>query len=183
MSELSFSRSELIAIWVPSGDSESASSASAAGPAQVDDYGHIIVPPPTRPLTIADIAGQWGENDGINIRYVNRYSGTYAGADSLHYRSKMTFTTAGAFYDDFYAIQNGKMIKEKSAGSVSIKGAVLTINSSNPTRYVIRGWLELPDMTVLEVCGPWYSNDAIPAEIFTNPRQAANLNKKWVRKK
>jgi len=162
--------------------SSSSSSASVAGPPRVDDYGHIIVTPPTRQLTLADIAGQWGENEGINIRYVNRYSGTYAGADSLHYRSKMTFTAAGGYYDDFYAIQNGKMIKEKSAGSISINGRVLTLHTSNPSRYVIRGWLELPDMTILEVCGPWYE-DAIPQEIFTNPAQGANLNKKWVRKK
>ena len=161
----------------------STSSASVAGPPQVDAYGHIIVTPPTRQLTVADIAGQWGENEGINIRYVDRYSGTYAGADSLHYRSKMTFTAAGGYYDDFYAIQNGKMIKEKSAGSVAIDGRVLTLKNSNPSRYVIRGWLELPDMTILEVCGPWYMNDPIPQEIFNNPAQGANLNKKWVRKK
>ncbi len=161
----------------------SSNSASVAGPPQVDAYGHIIVTPPTRQLTLADIAGQWGENEGINIRYVDRYSGTYAGADSLHYRSKMTFTAAGGFYDDFYAIQNGKMIKEKTAGSVSINGRVLTLHTSNPSRYVIRGWLELPDMTILEVCGPWYDDDVIPAEIFTNPLQGANLNRKWSRKK
>jgi len=158
-------------------------SASVPGPPKVDDYGHIIVTPPTRQLTLADIAGQWGENEGINITYVNRYSGTYAGADSLHYRSKMTFTAAGGYYDDFYAIQNGAMIKEKTAGSVSINGRVLTINSRNPSRYVIRGWLELPDMTIFEVCGPWYMDDPIPQEIFNNPVQGANLNKKWVRKK
>jgi hypothetical protein len=50
-------------------------------------------------------------------------------------------------------------------------------------KYVIRGWLELPDMTILEVCGPWYNDDVIPAEIFSNPNQGANLNSKWVRKK
>jgi hypothetical protein len=45
------------------------------------------------------------------------------------------------------------------------------------------GWLELPDMTILEVCGPWYSDQEIPSEIFTNPDQGANLNSRWVRKK
>ena len=175
----------VVAAGVPSGTSTDSVSGSASvpGPPKVDDYGHIIVTPPTRQLTLADIAGQWGENEGINIRYVNRYSGTYAGADSLHYRSKMTFTAAGEYYDDFYAIQNGKMIKEKSAGSVSINNRVLTLHTSNPSRYVIRGWLDLPDMTILEVCGPWYMNDPIPQEIFNNPAQGANLNKKWVRKK
>ena len=38
-------------------------------------------------------------------------------------------------------------------------------------------------MTILEVCGPWYDDDVIPPDIFTNPDQGANLDKKWVRKK
>ena len=150
---------------------------------QFDDYGHLLIPPPTRQLTMADIVGQWGESDGINERYVNRYTGAYAGADSLHYKSKMTFSSDGAYYDDFYAIQNGKMIKEKTAGSVAISGRVLLIKSRNLSKYVIRGWLELPNMTILEVCGPWYGDDVIPQEIFNNPLQGANLDKKWVRMK
>jgi hypothetical protein len=114
---------------------------------------------------------------------VARYSGTYAGADSLHYKIKMTFTAEGGYFDDFYAIQNGKMIKEKAAGSVAVSGRVLVIKDSNLRKYVIRGWLELPNMTIMEVCGPWCNDDVIPNEIFTNPAQGANLNKKWARKK
>lgn len=148
-----------------------------------DDFGRLLIPLPTRQLTLADIAGNWGESDGINVRYVDRYSGTYAGADSLHYKSKMTFTAQGGYYNDFYAIQNGRMIKEKSAGTVAIDGRILTIRQNNLAKYVVRGWLELPNMTILEVCGPWYDNDVIPPEIFTNPNQGANLNRKWARTK
>ena len=165
-------------------DTATANPAPTAAPAlQYDDFGRLIIPLPTRQLTLADLAGQWGESEGINVRYVDRYSGTYAGADSLHYRSKMTFTAEGGYYDDFYAIQNGKMIKEKAAGAVAVNGRVLVIKDTNLRKYVIRGWLELPDMTIMEVCGPWYNDDVIPGEIFTNPVQGANLNKKWVRKK
>ena len=161
-----------------------APAATTSAPAlQYDSYGHLLIPPPTRQLTIADIAGQWGESDGINQRYVYRDSGNYAGSDSLHYKSKMTFSADGAYYNDFYAIQNGKMIKEKSAGRISINGRVLSIKQNNTAKYVIRGWLELPDVTIFEVCGPWYDDDVIPKEIFTNPAQGANLNRKWTRKK
>jgi hypothetical protein len=161
-----------------------ANPAPTAAPAlQYDDYGHLIIPPPTRQLTLADLAGQWGESEGINVRYVDRYSGTYAGADSLHYKIKMTFTAEGGYFDDFYAIQNGRMIKEKAVGTVAVKGRVLVIKDTNLRKYVIRGWLELQNMTIMEVCGPWYNDDVIPDEIFTNPLQGANLNKKWARKK
>ena len=157
-------------------------SASAAT-FQRDDFGRIIIPLPTRQLTIADLAGQWGEAASFHQRYVYRDSGNYAGTDSLTYKSKMTLTADGRFYNDFYAIQNGKMIKEKTGGAFAINGRILGIKQGNLAKYVIRGWLELPDMTVLEVCGPWYDDQPIPAEIFSNPVQGANLNQQWVRKK
>jgi hypothetical protein len=59
---------------------------------------------------------------------------------------------------------------------------VISIGLKNSAKYVIRGLLVLPDMTILEVCGPWYDDDVIPQEIFSNPLQGANLNKKWARK-
>lgn len=160
----------------------SANSASSTT-LQYDDFGRLIIPLPTRQLTLTDLAGNWGEAESLNLRYVDRVTGRYAGADSITYKSKMTFTADGGFYDDFYAIQNGKLIKEKTTGSIGINGRILFIKQRNISKYVIRGWLELPDMTILEVCGPWYDDDVIPAEIFTNPVQGANLNRKWSRKK
>lgn len=167
---------------VPAGSAKAATSASAST-FQRDDFGRIIIPLPTRQLTIADLAGQWGEAANFHQRYVYRDSGNYAGTDSLTFKSKMTLTADGGFYNDFYAIQNGKLIKEKTGGAFSISGRILGIKHRNLAKYVIRGWLELPDMTVLEVCGPWYDDDPIPAEIFNNPVQGANLNQQWVRKK
>lgn len=165
-------------------DKTNSSAVAATAPVvQYDDFGRLIIPLPTRQLTLADLAGNWGEAESLNIRYVDRVTGRYAGADSIAYKSKMTFTADGGFYDDFYAIQNGKLIKEKTAGSIGINGRILFIKQRNVAKYVIRGWLELPDMTILEVCGPWYDDDVIPSEIFTNPAQGANLNRKWSRKK
>lgn len=170
-------------VAAPTRAGSTTSSASTTGPLQYDDFGRLIIPLPTRQLTLADLAGNWGEAESLNLRYVDRVTGRYAGADSITYKSKMTFTSSGGFYDDFYAIQNGRLIKEKTAGSIGISGRILVIKQRNTAKYVIRGWLELPDMTILEVCGPWYDDDVIPAEIFTNPAQGANLNRKWSRKK
>ena len=147
------------------------------------ENGRLVIPPPARQLTVGDLAGQWGENDGINTRYVDRQTGAYAGFDSLHFTNKMTITAQGGFYNDFFAIQNGKKIKENTSGTIAISGRILMIKEGNLKKYVIRGWLELPDMTILEICGPWYGDDVIPAEIFSNPNQGANLNSRWVRKK
>ena len=56
---------------------------------------------------------------------------------------------------------------------------ILVIKTTKERRYVLRGWLEGPNMTVMELNGPWY--EYIPADILTNPEQGTNLDKKWVR--
>ena len=132
---------------------------------------------------MADLVGEWGENAGITTTYVDRYTGAYAGFESLHFTSKMSITAQGEYYNDFFALQNGRKIKEMNAGTISVTGRVISISQKNTAKYVVRGWLELPDITIMEVCGPWYGDDVIPPEIFTNPEQGANLDKKWVRKK
>lgn len=145
--------------------------------------GKVIIPMPARQLTVADLIGEWGETAGFSTTYVDRYTGAYAGTDSLHYRSTMKIGRGGAYTNDFFAIQNGKKIIDKTSGTVTIVGRVLSVKEGNTAKYVIRGWLELPGMTVLKVCGPWYNDSVIPEEIFTNPDQGANLNKNWIRKK
>jgi hypothetical protein len=144
--------------------------------------GKLNVPPPPPNITVADLAGDWGRNDGITTTYVDRYSGAYAGTDSLHFTEKWTLTREGGISLDFFGIRNGKKIVEKSSGTVALSGGVLVIQMTNRQRYVFRGWLDLPEMTIMKLNGPWY-DDPIPANIFTNPAQGANLDKNWIRKK
>ena len=148
-----------------------------------DADGKVVIPMPAKQLTVADLAGEWSETSGFSTTYVDRYTGAYAGTDSLHYRSKSTFTENGGYLNDFFAIRNGKKIIDKTSGTFTVVGRVLSIKQKNTAKYVIRGWLELPGMTILKVCGPWYDNDVIPENIFTNQEQGANLNSNWIRKK
>jgi hypothetical protein len=152
-----------------------------AQPATQD--GKVVIPMPSRQLTVADLVGEWGETAGFSTTYVDRYSGSYAGTDSLHFRNKRTITKGGRYVNDFFAIQNGKKIIDKTSGTVSINGRLLSIRQHNTAKYVIRGWLELTDMTILTVCGPWYDDQVIPERIFTTTEQGANLNANWIRKK
>lgn len=164
--------------------SVSESNANVEQKLTLDRYGNVFIPPPTAQLTVADLAGEWGEESGlISTTYVNRSDGSYAGTDHLAYRSKMSITANGGYKNDFFAIRNGKKEIDKTTGTISIVGSTIFIKQKGLTKYVIRGWLELPNMTILKVCGPWFDNQEIPAEIFSNPEQGANLNKNWVRKK
>lgn len=147
-----------------------------------DSNGKLIIPAPTRQLTVADFAGEWGEDSKrLSTTYVYRSSGAYAGSDNLTFRSKMTITQNGGYYNDFYAIQNGKKILENTNGTISVNGLVFSITQRDTQKFVIRGWLELPDMTIMILCGPLYDEDI--ARHIANPEQGANLNNIWVRKK
>lgn len=161
-----------------------ANTATAAAPTILDSDGNLVIPEPTRQLTINDLVGEWGDNPGrIVTRYVDRSTGNYAGTDSLHFTSKFTFDENGGYINKFFEVRNGRKFSDTTSGTLTIVGRLLTIKHKGTAKYVVRGWLELPEMTIMTVCGPWYDDQEIPAEIFTNPKQGANLNKKWVRKK
>ena len=147
-----------------------------------DDRGHLIVPLPTRQLTVADLAGEWGQDAQHQItNYYNRSTGASAGTDNLSFQSKMTLTKDGGFYNDYVGIENGRKRLEKTNGSVSIEGRLLTIRQKGTVKYVIRGWLELPEMTIFVICGPWPEEDTIPDDMFTTDR-GSNIEETWVRK-
>ncbi|MEO7598727.1 MAG: hypothetical protein ABIV50_07340, partial [Opitutus sp.] len=137
--------------------------------------GPLVIPSLTRKYVIADLAGEWGLKDGINTTYVYRSSGAYAGTDSLHFSEKWTITAQGKISLEFFGIRNGKKVVENSTGVVTLSDAgILSIRMSNEQRYVLRGWLDTPRMTVMTLNGPWY--ETIPPEILSNPQQGGNLD-------
>lgn len=151
---------------------------------QVTQDGKVIIPTPTRQLTVADLAGEWGEDAGrISTTYVDRSTGAHAGTDSLAFRTKMTFNGNGGYASNFFAIRNGKKEIDNTTGTVMINGRVLSIREKGIKKYVIRGWLALPEMTLLLVCGPWYDDGEIPERVFTDSEYGVNYNKTWIRKK
>ncbi|MGI9064783.1 MAG: hypothetical protein ACR2HX_00020 [Pyrinomonadaceae bacterium] len=158
----------------------------AANPPTLDSEGNLVIPQPTRQLTIADLAGEWGDNPGrISTTYVNRSTGSYAGTDSLHFTSKFTFDKNGRYTNDFFEVRNGKKLRDITTGTITIVGRLISIKHKGTAKYVVRGWLELPDITILKVAGPWYDNQEIPEKMFTDFSEDSRffLTTKWVRKK
>jgi hypothetical protein len=158
----------------------------AANPPAVDADGNLVIPQPLRQLTIADLVGEWGDNPGrISTAYVNRSTGAYAGTDSLHFTSKWTIERNGRYTNNFFAIRNGEKISDITTGTITIVGRLISIKHKNTAKYVVRGWLELPDMTILKVAGPWYDDQEIPEKIFTDFGEYSRffLTTNWVRKK
>lgn len=164
-----------------------ANNTTAPNSPTLDSDGNLVIPQPTRQLTIADLVGEWGDNPGrIATTYVNRSDGSYAGTDSLHFTSKWTIDGNGKYINDFFEVRNGKKLRDVTTGTVTIVGRLITIwRQKSTAKYVVRGWLELPDMTILKVAGPWYEDQEIPEKFFTDFGEDSRffLTTKWVRKK
>jgi hypothetical protein len=58
---------------------------------------------------------------------------------------------------------------------------VLEIRKPNVQLFVLRGWEEMTDMTVMTLNGPWY--DGVPADVLANPAIGVNLDQQWVRRR
>ena len=160
--------------------------AAAATAATVDSDGNLVIPEPTHQLTIADLVGEWGDNPGrISTTYVNRSDGSYAGTDSLHFTSKWTIDGNGRYTNNFFEVRNGKKLSDVTSGTITIVGRLISIKHKGTAKYVVRGWLELPDLTILKVAGPWYDEQEIPERVFTDFSEDSRfiLTTKWVRRK
>ncbi|MCA1633142.1 MAG: hypothetical protein LC802_05330 [Acidobacteria bacterium] len=121
----------------------------------------------------------------IATTYVNRSDGAYAGTDSLHFTSTWTIDKNGRYTNDFFEVRNGKKLRDVTTGTITIVGRLISIKHKGTAKYVVRGWLELPDMTILKVAGPWYDDQEIPEKFFTDFGEDSRffLTTKWVRKK
>lgn len=156
--------------------------ATPAEPAPGADGGKLVIPPPPRSLTLTDLAGEWQHEDRFSTTYVDRQTGAYAGSDNLAFRETWVIKVTGAISSHFFAIRNGQKILEETTGKIKLlDGRILDVQMGSPASYVVRGWLELPSMTVLKIVGPFYGGE-IPQEVLDNPEHGANLNEHWIRK-
>jgi len=132
-------------------------------------------------------AGEWEEGAYLSTAYYSSNTGKYVGNDRLAFRIKYAITRNGGYTSDFFEVRNGKPLRDITTGTISIDGRVFSMKDTkrnSVSRYVIRGWLELPDMTILRVAGPWNDNQEIPERIFTDPPDVyMNKAENWVRKK
>ena len=150
--------------------------------------GKLVVNPPARALTLADLAGDWAQDNSVVTSYASSSSssgGYSAAATSEKWRidpkgviyTKLTATTSSS--------QGGTyQVNDKSAATIAVSpDGTLTItrkkgDGASPS-YVIRGWAVTPDVTVLKLNGPYYGT--IEDRVKTDPHYAYNLDGYWVR--
>lgn len=159
-----------------------------------DSGGNLVIPQPTRQLKTADLAGVWIDGPNrMTTEYVHSGIGQGAGRDTTAFQVKTTFKSDGTYSSFFNSVRKKyETESDTQTGPYSINGLLLSIHGKGydgkgtvTTKWVIRGWLELPEMTVLELAGPWYDNAEIPEVNFTDfgPDSKFRGVTKWVRKK
>jgi hypothetical protein len=159
-----------------------------------DSDGNLVIPQPTRQLTTADLAGVWIDGPNrMTTEYVYSGSGQGAGRDTTASQLKTTFKSDGTYSSFFNSVRKKyETESDTKTGAYSIDGLLLSIQgtgysgkSITITKWVIRGWLELPEMTVLELAGPWTDSAEIPEVNFTDfgPNSKYRGVTKWIRLK
>lgn len=156
----------------------------------LDEDGALIIPLITRQLTMADLAGEWGEGDTrLATAYFSSSTGNYVGTDRVAFTSKNTITKNGGYSNDLFAIRNGKKERDITTGTISIDGRVLTIVTMNndtkrnsTSSHVVYGWLDLPDMTIMKISINFWGRE-IPEQVFTNYDPKYTNAVTWIRKK
>lgn len=167
---------------------------STSGTAAFDDGGNLIIPQPPHQLTTEDLAGAWIDGPNrMTTEYVYSGSGKSAGRDTTAFEVKTTFRSDGTYSSFFNSVRKKyETESDTKTGPYSINGRLLSIQGTGysgktitTTKWVIRGWLELPTMTVLQLAGPWYNDDPIPEVNFTDfgPDSKYRGVTKWVRMK
>ncbi|MEO6050018.1 MAG: hypothetical protein ABIP78_01630 [Pyrinomonadaceae bacterium] len=178
----------------PTVNNTATTTGSASAPAAFDAGGDLIIPQPSRQLTTADLAGVWIDGPNrMTTEYVYSGSGHGAGRDTAAFQVKTTFNSNGTHTSFFNSVRKKyETESDTKTGPYSIVGRLLSIQGTGyegrgtvTTKWVIRGWIELPSMTVLQLAGPWYDNAEIPAVNFTDfsPDSKYRGVTRWIRPK
>ena len=82
--------------------------------------GTVKAQPPKTTIVIADLVGEWSNDFASSVAYVNRYSDSYAGSSIIAGGSGYTIAADGRYTSVFQGINNGEILKDKSAGHIEL---------------------------------------------------------------
>ena len=155
----------------------------------VDANGRLVVPPLGRKVALAELAGEWRQDDSSIASYVTSSTGAYGGFDSIAITANWTLDAKGNAFSSSVATTAGRggahQVVEKKYGTATLApNMVLSIAWQNGTtqHYLLRGWVELPAITVITLNGPWYQG-GVPSDVLGDPKIGTNLNAQWARKR
>jgi hypothetical protein len=140
----------------------------------------LQVPPPPKKLTLADIAGEWKEDDSVLTDYDKAKIRTIADYEAVPSRAKFTVTAKGAVTLETVA-KEGAPPQTATGKATLTPDKVLTLKTKGltPQIYVVRGLLIDPSLVVLKLNGPWMGD--VPMDVKADPTKGPSLDHYWVK--
>ncbi|HTR51862.1 MAG TPA: hypothetical protein VMJ10_14200 [Kofleriaceae bacterium] len=156
---------------------------------QYDSYKSLIVPFPRRPLTAADMAGEWKVDAHATRTYASASTGNYAGYSAtlvsetyvVDGGGNMTFKASSTHVSN---VDGTFQHNEAGAGTFTIdtnRTITITRKGAATAYYVVRGWFVGAEITIMRANGPWWKLSDISDDIRSD-RRGANLDTYFVRK-
>jgi hypothetical protein len=159
--------------------------------AQPAAAGKLTVGAPDHAIKVGELAGEWTQDDHVMTSYVSSSTGSYGGYSSVATSEKWTIDGKGNMSSKFNATSSSSrsgtyQISENTAAVITIDGDTLTITPAkgkgSVSHYLLRGWEQRPDVTVLKINGPYYDKGVEDIDhLRRDPAYARNLDKFWVR--
>lgn len=158
-------------------------------PASNDNAPVDEIPAPARPLTVADLVGEWKHGGNSIKSYVNATTGNYSGYGAVVADETWTINGKGVLLDDYNGVSSGNFgthqVSATTTARITIKGSLLYIQpkpGEGALRiYIIRGFRVTPELTLLRIVGPWSDTQPPTDEEINDPNKAGNLQEIWVR--
>jgi hypothetical protein len=155
-----------------------------------DAYNNLIVPPPQRAITQADLAGEWKATGKSLKGYVNTSTGGYAGYSAVVADQQWIVDAKGGLvskYNGVHASNAGGgtfQVNNDTTGTLLIANdRVITVARKGDVKvfYLLRGWFVGPELTIMRINGPYYDVKQID-DGTRQDKRSGNLDELWVRK-
>lgn len=167
-----------------------ASGSSEVMTPQYDSYKTLIVPPPRRAITQADMAGDWKLDSGVVSSYASSATGGYAGytavsvseAYSVDGKGNLTYKESAARVSSVG--QGNFQSSGAGTGSMTIapdRVISLALKGRPTTYYLLMGWFVGPEVTIMRINGPFNRPDQI-TDAVRGDNSNRYLDKYYVRK-
>ena len=121
-------------------------------------YGYLVVPPITKPITIANLVGKWSTNAGSASVHGNS-GGVQSSVNSAE---EWTIDAKGGFTSHFKAAvtqnRNTRGVDEVDTGRAYFDqaGELVIATDHGTTYYAVHGWFHNKDVTAMRISTPYY---------------------------
>jgi hypothetical protein len=158
-------------------------------------YGSLVVPPPDRQLTQADLAGEWDQGAGTVTNYADASTGNYTGYRSIQTATHWSIDGDGKLVEKWRGATTSSTggahgMSEDSTGSTTMLGNNTIRISRDPNQYhqdvqvqdyIVVGWFQGQDQIVMEIQGPY--SDPPTQDDYANVKSNSYRNDKYARKR